>query len=170
MNEHDEPSTRARWLGVVLILVALSALVWQAWVSGLGDELPPADAPRVSASNPLLSDMLAGVDSAKMGMQAASAAAALGAIAPLSPDETELCGLGRVKADGSGRPKDPEPLRLAAQRGRERLLPVLLNSPDELTRAVGLLLQGVGSPGGGDSALPVSAHARDTLAQMAMSG
>lgn len=151
--EEAEPRSRARWLGLVLILVALAALVWQAWVSGLGDELMPA-APPPPMGKTSLQDMLAGVDSAKLGAWAASSAAhpATLASAPLAADETEICGLGRVKADSTAQPKDMSPIRVAAQRARERLLPTLANSPEEFARAAGLLLMSAGSPQFADEA------------------
>lgn len=148
------PNSRARWLGVVLILVALAALVWQAWLSGVGDELQPAAVQLGPIGKPSLGELLGSVDSTRLGAQAASAAAlpaaaaaaAEVASAPLAPGETEICGLGRVKADDAGQPKDRVPIRLAAQHARERLLPALADSADELARAAGLLLQSAGSP------------------------
>ena len=148
-----EPRSRARWLGVVLIVVALAALVWQARTSGFGDELPPAS-PSEAVAKTSLQDMLAGVDGAKLHAWAASSAAyaAMPASAPLASDETEICGLGRVKADDSGQPRDMTPIRFAAQRARERLLSTLANSPDEVARAVGLLLMSAGRPQFADEA------------------
>ncbi len=162
--EESDPRSRARWLGVVLILVALAALVWQAWVSGMGDEPASAGVPVESIGKPSLNEMLAGVDSAKLGAWAASSAAQAAAVAsaPLAPDETHICGLGRVKANGAGQPKDMAPIRLAAQRARERLLPTLANSSDEVTRAAGLLLLNAGSPQPADEACDTAACAQRT--------
>lgn len=161
--EIDEapPRSRARWLGVVLILVALAALVWQARTSGFGDELPPVP-PSEAVAKTSLKDMLASVDSAKLHAWAASSAAhvAMPASAPLAPDETEICGLGRVKADDSGQPKDMTPIRFAAQRARERLLSTLANSPDEVARAAGLLLMSAGRPQLADEACDTADCAR----------
>jgi hypothetical protein len=162
--DEAESGTRARWLGVVLILVALVALVWQAWGSGAGDEPPPV-APNAPVGKTSLQDMLAGVDGAKLGAWAASSAAhpAMTASAPLAPDETEICGLGRVKADESGQPKDMTPIRMAAQRARGRLLSTLANSPDEVARATGLLLMSAGSPQLADEACDTADCARRTV-------
>lgn len=159
-----EPRSRARWLGVVLILVALAALVWQAWVSGLGDEPPSAGVPVEAMGKLSLNEMLAGVDSAKLGAWAASSAAqaAAASSAPLALGETDVCGLGRVKADDTGQPKDMAPIRRVAQRVRERLLPTLANSPDEVTRAAGLLLLSAGSPQLADEACDTAACAQRT--------
>ncbi len=189
VDDEEDPRSRARWLGVVLILVALAALVWQAGLSGMGDELQPTAVQLGPVGKPSLGEMLGSIDSARLGAQAASAAArvAAAASAPLAPDETEICGLGRVKADDTGHPKDMAPIRLAAQRARERLLPALANSPDEVVRAAGLLLQSTASPRPAEEncdtadcaqrAVPVantSGHlrtdlvARDALASMAL--
>jgi hypothetical protein len=193
VNVDDEAAagsnSRARWLGVVLILVALAALVWQAWLSGVGDELKPAAVQLGPVGKPSLGEMLGSVDSTQLGAQAASAAALAAAAAsvPLAPGETEICGLGRVKADDAGQPKDMAPIRLVAQRARERLLPALANSADEPARAAGLLLQSAGRPRPADESCdsadcpprdaPINnpgAHlrtdlvARDALASMAL--
>ena len=164
-TEEAEPRSRARWLGVTLILIALVAPVWQAGVSGVGDDGPPAS-PSEAAGKTSLKDMLAGVDSAKLGAWAASSAThpALPASAPLASDETEICGLGRVKADDAGQPKDMTPIRLAGQRARERLLPTLANSPDEVTRAAGLLLLSAGRPQSADESCDTADCAQRTVA------
>ncbi|MEO8155536.1 MAG: hypothetical protein ABI605_20905 [Rhizobacter sp.] len=170
MIPESEPRTRARWLGVLLIPVALASLVWQAWLAGRGDDLPPASAaaPAATLGKPSLSEMLASVDSARLGMQAASAAAANAASAVLGPDEVEVCGLGRVKADELGQPKNMEPIQNAAQAAREQVLPVLLGSPDEVARAAGLLLQGAGALSASDSASAPGVSAREALTHMAL--
>ncbi len=158
-----EPRSRATWLGVVLILVALAALGWQAWVSGVGDELSPL-APAESMGKTSLQDMLANVNGATLGAWAASSARhpALPASAPLAPGETEICGLGRVKADDTGQPKDMAPVRFAARRARERLLSTLANSPDEVARAAGLLLMSAGRPQFADEACDTADCAQRT--------
>src|SRR4249920_2933250 len=105
LNEPSEPSNRVRWLGAALILVALAALIWQAMLAGQGDELPPlepviTDAPPTRLS---LNEMLASADTSRLTAQAASAAAAaMAASATIPPNEAEICGVGRVKADDSG--------------------------------------------------------------------
>jgi hypothetical protein len=171
LSLEDEPSNRVRWLGAALILLALAALIWQASEAGRVDEPPPpavveAEAPE---ARPSLNEMLASVNTAKLGVLAASASAwaAPGASAA-AQDEVELCGVGRVKADEIGQPKDREPLQLAAQRARERVLPTLINSPDEVTRAAGLLLQITTELGSSDKVMPANAFARDALANMAV--
>jgi hypothetical protein len=162
--EEAEPRSRARWLGVVLIVVALAALVWQAWVSGMGDELSLASPPE-STGKTSLQDMLASVEGAKLGAWAASSAThpAMPASAPLAPGETEVCGVGRVKADDTGQPKDMAPIRLAAQRARERLLSALANSPDEVARAAGLLLLSAGRPQFADESCDTADCAQRTV-------
>ncbi len=167
LNDIGEPRSRARWLGVVLILVALAALIWQAWLGGVGDELPPELRPVAAEQKLSLAEMLARVDSVKLGMQAASAAA--DARLPMASDEVELCGVGRVKADEAGQPKSMEPVQLAAQGARARLLPLLLGSADEQSRAAGLLLKSMSAAGEGDEVVPSHTIARDTLASMALS-
>jgi hypothetical protein len=172
LNEPSEPSNRVRWLGAVLILVALAALIWQALLAGQGDELPPLE-PVITESAPTrlsLGEMLASADTSRFSAQAASAAAAaaLAASATIPPNEAEICGVGRVKADDSGAPLKLDAIQQAAQQARERLLPVLANDADETARALGLFLQSTGSPKVADAAVPASASARDSLARMAV--
>lgn len=154
MNQQAEPRTRARWLGVVLILTALLALGWQAWEAGLADELPLTQAPAPVVKMPSLGALPGNVDFARLGMQAASGASPAGMDGrfPLARDETEICGLGRVKATDSGEPKDMQPIRLAAQRARERVIPLLAQSADEVARAAALLLKSIGQPPAADEA------------------
>ncbi|MGY4830319.1 hypothetical protein ACVNIS_17240 [Sphaerotilaceae bacterium SBD11-9] len=166
----DEPRSRARWLGVVLLVLALAGLGWQAWVSGFGDEPPAGAMPAGSVKQPSLREMLGRIDAARLGLEAAATAAPAAAKVTISQDEVEVCGLGRKKADESGQLQDMTPVQLAAQAARDRVLPALLGSSDEAGRAAGLLLQALGAPGPGDAAAPTS-HllARDTLASMALS-
>lgn len=159
----DEPSARARWLGVMLILVALAALIWQALEAGQAEEPPPhAAALQLPAATPSLQDMLASVDGAKLGMVQPAPAAAnpVAASAPLAADEVELCGLGRVKVNAAGDTVNAETLKDAVEKaGRnalERVLPVLAGHGDEVVRAAGLLLQSSDD------------RARDALARMAV--
>ena len=170
-DQQSEPSNRVRWLGAALILLALAVLVWQALLAGQGDEFPPlepvvADAPPTRLS---LNEMLASADTSRLAAQAASAAAvAMAASAAIPPNEAEICGVGRVKADDSGAPLNLEVIQRAAQQARERLLPVLANDADETARALGLFLQSTGSSSASDAALPAGASARDALARMAV--
>ena len=169
--EDEEPSNRVRWLGAALILVALAALIWQAMLAGQGDELPPlepviADAPTTRLS---LNEMLASADTSRLTAQAASAAAAaMAASATIPPNEAEICGVGRVKADDSGAPLKLDVIQQAAQQARERLLPVLASDADETVRALGLFLQSTGSSSASEAAVPAGASARDALARMAV--
>lgn len=159
-----EPGTRARWLGAVLIVLLLALLVRQAWDAGHVDELPPVGGPIAPVGKLSLGEMLAGVDSTRLGMQAASAvaaaAAAVVASAPLAQDEIEVCGVGRVKVDAAGEPVDAEVMKATVEKTRQvaldRVLPVLAGSPDEAVRAAGLLLQS------GDD------RQRDALARLAV--
>jgi hypothetical protein len=166
--EEAEPRSRARWLGVVLIVLALAALAWQAWLAGFADE-PPPDAVRMgSVGQPSLREMLAGIDATRLGMEAVASAAAAAAKPSLAPDEVEVCGVGRVKADASGQLQDMSPVQMAAQGARDRLLVSLQGSADETSRAAGLMLQSVNALGVGDAPPPAHMLARDTLAGMAL--
>jgi hypothetical protein len=160
-----ETGARARWLGVLLILLALAVVAWQALVAG--QAAAPAALRSAGTSQPSLHGLPGPAEGAKPGMPGASAAAPMAASAPLLPGEVELCGVGRVKADELGQPTDKEPIGVAAEHARERLLPALLNSPDDVLRAAGLLLQSLGTVGGGDVAAPANVLARDALANMA---
>lgn len=163
MSLEDEPSNRVRWLGAALILLALAALIWQASEAGRVDEPPPpavveAEAPE---ARPSLNEMLASVNTAKLGVLAASASAwaAPGASAA-GQDEVEVCGIGRVKVDASGEPVNSEPITQASEKASkaalDRLLPQMSGSSDELTRSAALLLQMEAS------------ESRDALARMAL--
>ena len=163
----DEPSGRARWLGVVLILLALAALVWQAREAGQGEE-PAQPAVLLPAAKPSLGNMLAPFEGARAGLQMAPAVAVAASGTAQTGDEVELCGEGRVKANEAGLPKNMEPVRLAAQRVREQVMAATAGSSDEVTRAAVLLLQSAGLPGAGDAPSDNSALARDALANMAV--
>jgi hypothetical protein len=135
---------------------------WEAGHAGHVEELLPAAAPVVSGAKPSLSEMLAGLDNARLGMPAESvvAAAPRAASAPLPQDEIEACGVGRVKVNAAGEPVNAEVLKAAADKARQaalgRVLPVLAASPDEVVRAAGLLLQSDDDP------------QRDALARLAV--
>ncbi|HEX3142178.1 MAG TPA: hypothetical protein VHQ87_19120, partial [Rhizobacter sp.] len=154
-------------MGVILIVLALAGLAWRAWMAGFADEPPPEAVPAGSVRQPSLKDMLARLDAARLGAEAAASAAAAAKPA-LAADEIEVCGVGRVKADELGQPRDTATLQLAAQSARERLLPALLGSSDENARAAGLLLQSVEVHGLGDAASSSQVLARDMLASMAL--
>ena len=134
-------------------------------LGGVGDELPPEVLPVVAEKKPSLGEMLASVDGMQLGMQVASVAAAW---QPAASDEVELCGVGRVKADEAGQPQSMAPVQLAAQSARARLLPLLLGSADEQSRAAGLLLKSMSAASLGDEIVPSHTAARDSLAHMAL--
>jgi hypothetical protein len=169
-EEETEPRSRARWLGVLLIVLALALLVWRAWLAGFADE-PPAEAvPMGSVGRPSLQEMLARINATRLAGEVAASAASAPARPAMAPDEAEVCGIGRVKVDETGQLKDMAPVQQAAQGLRDRLLAQLLGSGDEQQRAAGLLLQSIFSAASGDAAPPPT-HllARDTLASMALS-
>ncbi|MBX3621874.1 MAG: hypothetical protein KF891_18030 [Rhizobacter sp.] len=163
-----EPATRTRWLGALLIVLVLAVVVWLAQQAG--DEPPPPVPPPAAVaalSTPSLGDMLAEADS-RFGAPALPLAPPAAASEPMAADETEVCGLGRVKADPEHRPRDMAPITRAVGQARERVLPLLL-AGDDTARAAGLLLQALGEPEAGDG-LPAAdaSQARDALAQMAV--
>lgn len=157
-------ANRARWLGLALIVVALGGA---AWLAHEADEAEAGAPPFQAAPQPSLGEMFGAIEAAQAPQRAASLAAAASAVQPLAADETEVCTLGRVKADAMGQPVDGQPLREAARHAREQVLPRLLASGDEATRAAGLLMQAVGAPGQGaaePAGDPLARHALSTLA------
>lgn len=162
---------RLRWVGAGLVVTMLGGLVWQAVEAGRGHDVVAEHARVEDLAHPSKVRMLANLDEAQLAQQGVSAmTAALGA-APaaveLAADETEVCGLGRVKADEHGQPRDMAPIQGAAQRLREQVVPTLLASPDDNLRAAGLVMVALDASGGADGVEGGAARARDELASMA---
>jgi hypothetical protein len=161
---------RLRWAGAALVVLMLGSLVWQAVEAGRADPHSPADAEVEALAHPQKLESLASMNEVQLAQQGVSAVtAALGAppVAGPAADELEVCGLGRVKADEAGRPRDMAPIHAAAQRLRAQVLPTLLDSQDDTTRAAGLLMVALGdgpAAGGIEGGAP---RARDELASMA---
>ncbi|MBL0727703.1 hypothetical protein [Piscinibacter sp. HJYY11] len=174
-DAQDDDSTagrRLRWVGAGLVLVALGVLVWQAVEAGRVADAPEPHA-MVEALAPVAKvERLARADEAQLLHQGVSSGAAA-LLAPAGPgvtaaDETEVCGLGRVKADEHGRPRDMAPIQSAAQRLREQVLPSLLASQDDNLRAAGLVMVALDKRGAAvDGVEGGAARARDELASMA---
>lgn len=182
MNQIEEPQdgdtlrgSRWAWLGaglVLLMLGGLVALAVDAASAGAPEDdglRPMAWSPVESLAHPSLVEMLATADAARLGARAASAVAAAREVAvPARTDETELCGIGRVKSGDDGQPRDLAPVRRAAERLRERMLPLLLQSADDSSRAAGLLMQALGGDTSAADGLDAGAtRARDELATLA---
>lgn len=145
----DASRTRARWLGVLLIVVALGAVTFEAWE--LGDGLPPEEVARTHewGKLPSLAEMLGSVQSRRNEPEAPTTTASAVPVvvaaspAPLGPGEAEVCGFGRVKL---GTPEAEDLTRridASTKSQRDRVKQALLASADEGERAVGLYLQGV---------------------------
>lgn len=185
MNHNEEaqdgdklPASKLRWLGAGLVALMLGVLVWRAIDAGLDgaalDDGPvPMELSSVeSLAHPSLVELLASADATRLGAQAASAVAAARTLpAPARADETEICGIGRVKAGDDAAPLDLSPVRRASQRVRERVLPLLLKSSDDTTRAAGLLMLALdesAAPGSVAGGADVgAAQARDELVALA---
>lgn len=169
MKVDDEGlNSKAPWAGAALIVVALAAVGWQAYLSGQVDgaaqNVQAAAASAPARAPVVLSDLQStpGAALAAATASAASAASAASTAAPLvtlKPGEIDLCGTGAVKADPSGNPRDMQPVQRAAEQARERLLPRLAESGVEDEKAAGLLLQGLGAS---------TPTARDALARLAI--
>jgi hypothetical protein len=161
---------RLRWAGASLVVLMLGGLVWQAVEAGRADLHSPADEVVEGAARPKKAEVRAGMKEAQpaqRGVSAVSAAVVAPTASGPAAGEIDVCGLGRVKADEAGRPRDMAPIRHAAQRLRAQVLPTLLDSRDDTTRAAGLLmvvLDEARAPGGIDGGVP---RARDELASMA---
>lgn len=176
-DEGGAVTARMRWVGAGLVVLVLGGLVWQAVEAGLA-QAPQAEESTVEGlAHPQKVEMLARMDDAQLSLQGVTAmSAALLAPPPAAPalaaDETELCGLGRVKADESGRPRDMAPIHTAAQRARQQVLPLLIGSPDDNLRAAGLLMVALDASGPSEVALDGlldggASRARDELASLA---
>jgi hypothetical protein len=170
-GEGDRSNRRARWLGVLLIVVAIGAVGVQAWRVG---EVEPAAgvASGGSLARPSLSEMLA--DAGAMRSDSLAQAASLppdgAASAPLAEGEAEVCGHGRVRLDS------PEMARLeqAVAQLRRELSDALAASADEVDRAIGLLTRemarptAVSIPASGAEVRAGDEQAVDRLARMAV--
>ncbi|HEY0820326.1 MAG TPA: hypothetical protein VGD46_16190, partial [Rhizobacter sp.] len=163
---------RLRWAGAGLVLLMLGGLVWQAVVASRApqSQVDGVEFEPEALAHPDKVEMLARMNEAQLAQQGVSAmTAALRAPSPqaLAADETEVCGLGRVKADGTGRPHDMAPIRDATQRLREQIVPTLVASPDDTTRAAGLLIVALGDQVAADGPEGRATRARDELASLA---
>jgi len=147
VNETSEPATAGRrqaWLGLLLILLALAVLIWQAFLAGAGNDvdLPsptgrPAQidaAGRADAAVPMFSEVL------PVPVAAGTAGS------PVPKGQMEVCGLGRVSVDDAGQPLQPELLERPLREARERMLLALASSADETERAAGLFIRSAGFP------------------------
>lgn len=173
-SAQDDDSTagrRLRWVGAGLVLVALGVLVWQAVEAGRAADAPQQRVLVEGLIHPAKSEMFARMDEVEPAQRGVPAVAA----ARLTPagseataaDETEVCGLGRVKADEQGQPRDMAPIRSAARRLREQVLPTLLASQDDDLRAAGLVMAALDNGGAAAGVEGGAARARDELASMA---
>ncbi len=161
---------RLRWVGAGLVLAVLGGLVWQAVEAGRGRELELEEATVEELAQPNKVNTLAHMSEAQLSQQGVSAMTAAMVTTPapeMAADETEVCGLGRVKADEDGRPRDMAPIQGAAQRMREQVLPTLLDSQDDALRAAGLLMVALDDGGVADGVEGGAARARDQLASLA---
>lgn len=162
---------RMRWAGAGLVVLVLGGLVWQAVEAGLQPAPQAEEAAVEDLANANTVQRLASLDEAQLsqqGVSAMTAALVAPALTELAADEVEVCGLGRVKADAAGRPRDMAPIHGAALRLRDQLLPVLLGSQDDQLRAAGLLMVALDESGVADGALDGgAARARDELASLA---
>lgn len=161
---------RLRWAGAALVVLVLGGLVWQAVEAGRAGQHSPADAAVEALAHPQKVESLAKMNEVQLAQQGVSAVRAALVAPPVAgpaADEIEVCGLGRVKADEAGRPRDMAPIHTAAQRLRTQVLPTLLDSRDDTTRAAGLLMVALDdgrATGGIEGGAP---RARDELASMA---
>ncbi len=185
MSDDDgaTPAGRVRWLGALLILVALGALIWQAREAGLAGPAPGMGSP-VRAVQPSLAGMLPGPN----GLPPAAAPSVQAFAAPplgraaASPDAVAVCGIGPAPADADRSPESRAAWHAPVADAYEHMLNVLTHSGREAELATGLYLRGVLSPQAfaAEAAVPVpvaaSAPARpaamhagavDALARMA---
>jgi hypothetical protein len=135
--------TRARWLGVLLILVALGAISFEAWQ--LREEAPPAAAVRLEGfGRPSLAEMLgqSSVAPALLADRAGPAASGSASVAPLGPGEIEVCGIGRLRPDAESEADGVARLEAPARKAREQLLAAMGRSGDDTERAAALFIKG----------------------------
>ena len=170
-GDEGRVTKRLRWAGAGVVVLVLGGLVWQAVEAGLR---PPPEAEEITVedlANANTVQRLATLDEAQLsqqGVSAMTAALVAPAVPDLAADEIEVCGLGRVKADADGRPRDMAPIQQAAQRVRDQVLPTLLASQDDTLRAAGLLMVALDDGAVADGVLDGGAsRARDELASLA---
>lgn len=186
MHEQDTTSRdnasriRARWLGVLLIVVALAAVSFEAWQ--LREEPPPAAAVRLEGlGRPSLAEMLgpASVAPALLGdrVPAPAASGAAGGEA-LKPGELEVCGIGRLRLDAEGDADGVARLEAPAQKAREQMLSAMERTGDDTERAAALFTKALlvqqawAAPAAASGAAPAGPRhpeAVDELARMAVS-
>lgn len=170
-GEDGTVTRRMRWVGAGLVVLVLGGLVWQAVEAGLHHPPEAEESAVEDLAHPDKVQMLARMDETQLSQQGTSAMTAA-LVAPMAPqlaaDETEVCGLGRVKADETGAPRDMAPIQSAAQHARDQVLPTLLASQDDAVRAAGLLLVALDDGRVPDGVFDGGAsRARDELASLA---
>jgi len=128
------PYWQNRVLGVAVLLIGLLVLLWQAYVSGLPPEPVAATAPPALPARP------AGAAVASPVIVPAPVSVS-DRSTPLAADESEVCGVGRVKTARLG---DPRELKIPVRQAVDRLTATLAQSPQEVLRAAGLAVQSAG--------------------------
>lgn len=141
----DAPRTRARWLGVLLILVALGAVSFEAWQ--LREEAPPPAAVRLEGlGRPSLAEML-GPTRVAPGLLSDGAVGVAGAASspaePLRPGEIEVCGVGRLKPDADSEAEGTARLEVPTLKLREQLFAAMGRTGDDTERAAALFVKGL---------------------------
>lgn len=170
-REELSPYWQRRVLGAAILIAALALVVWQAYLS-VSEPVPEAlrggaaAVVAAPASQPAMP---------RTFPQAARAVPVAAVQAPLAADESEVCGIGRIKTAELER--DPR-FEAAQRRAIEGLQRGLGGSPQELGRVTALALRAVAQEPissncqGADCAVVVpqagAAEAREDLARMAI--
>lgn len=169
-REDLSPYWQTRVLGAAILIAALALVVWQAYVS-VG-EPPPEDLGGTAA--------VAAAPASQPTMprtfpQAARAVPVAAVATPLAADESEVCGIGRIKTAELER--DPR-FEAAQRRALDGLQRGLGNSTQELSRVTALALRAVAQEPissncqGADCAVALpqagAAEAREDLARLAI--
>lgn len=134
----DASRTRARWFGVLLILVALGAATYEALTLEERTEAPPEAARTADWDRPSLSQMLGAASAAAPEAGAPLAAQEAASSVPLADGEYEVCGIGRVKVDPDKVPEWLARQQPAIDRLEARVLDGMSASTNEGERAAGL--------------------------------